>query len=76
MCHKSTTYTCFSQLISFEIDPNNNWSQKKFIRTEIHEQIPPPIHPQVRALPDLVPIFALACGVNALAGVLFLFNTL
>ena len=43
-------------------------------RTEKSEFTSPPMNALVTALPGLVPIFVLAGGVNALAGVLFEYN--
>ena len=51
--------------------PNNDLKRNSLGRTEISEYTPPPMNALFTALPGLVPIFVLAGGVNALAGVLF-----
>ena len=45
-------YSCYARLISFEINPNNNWSQKKLVghNTNIWIYTPPPINALATAL--------------------------
>ena len=54
--------------------PNNNWFKKEFVGQNTNKWIYP--IPNERSSDSLVPIFVLAGGVNASAGVLFTIHLL